>query len=66
MRQAVLIENMRRRLSVLAVAKKFNMQDPEILSLSRELDKLIVTFERAQQQLTRPRDEYSVRLAVNS
>jgi hypothetical protein len=49
MRQALKIEAMRIRLSALVAAKKFNLQDPEVLSLSKELDKLIVSFEKAKQ-----------------
>lgn len=62
MRQAMTIEDMRIKLSMLVVAKKFNMQDPEVLSLSTELDRLIVNFEKAKQRLALPRDEYTVRL----
>lgn len=63
MRQALKIENMRIRLSALVAAKKFNMLDPEVLSLSRELDKLIVNFEK-EKQVALPRDEYNVSLSL--
>lgn len=49
MRQALKIEDMRVRLNALVVAKKFDMQDPDVISLSRELDRLIVEF-----HMTRP------------
>lgn len=63
MGQALKIEAMRIRLSALVATKKFNMLDPEVLSLSRELDKLIVSFEKEKQE-TLPEDEYNVRLSV--
>lgn len=63
MGQALKIEAMRIRLSALVAAKKFNMQDPEVLSLSKELDKLIVSFEKAK-VVTLPREEYNVRLSL--
>ncbi|MBP2636833.1 MAG: Spo0E like sporulation regulatory protein [Firmicutes bacterium] len=63
MGQALKIEAMRIRLSALVAAKKFNMQDPEVLSLSKELDKLIVSFEKAK-EVTLPREEYNVRLSL--
>lgn len=59
MRQAITIEDMRIRLSEMVVAKKFDLQDPEVLSLSKELDRLIVNFEKAK-RLALPRDEYNV------
>jgi hypothetical protein len=43
------IEDMRHRLITLAVAKQFNFQDPEVLSLSSELDYLIAVFQKAMQ-----------------
>ena len=49
MRQALKIEDMRVRLNALVVAKKFDMQDPDVISLSRELDRLIVEFHKARQ-----------------
>ncbi len=61
MQQAMTIEDMRIKLSMLVVAKKFNLQDPEVLLLSTELDHLIVNFEKAKQQLALRRDEYNVR-----
>lgn len=63
MRQALKIEAMRIRLSALVAAKKFNMQDPEVLSLSKELDKLIVSFEKAK-EVTLPKEEYNVTLSL--
>lgn len=48
--QALKIEEMRIQLSVLAVAKNFDMQDPDVISLSRKLDCLIVDFEKAKQR----------------
>lgn len=53
MRQALTIEDMRVRLSALVVAKKFDMQDPDVISLSRELDRLIVDFHNAKQLVSR-------------
>ena len=47
------IEAMRIRLSGLVVAKNFDMQDPDVISLSKELDRLIVDFEKAKQQVLR-------------
>lgn len=39
-----LIETHRNELNKLAESKNFNFQDPEVISKSIELDKLIVTF----------------------
>lgn len=50
------IEAMRIRLSGLVVAKNFNMQDPDVISLSKELDRLIVDFEKAKQQVLQSSD----------
>ena len=47
------IEDMRIRLSGLVVAKNFDMQDPDVISLSRELDRLIVDFEKTKQHILR-------------
>ena len=54
--QALKIEEMRIRLSGLVVAKNFNMQDPDVISLSRELDRLIVDFEKAKKRASRGTD----------
>lgn len=43
------IEYARVRLGELVVAKGFNLQDPELISLSDEMDRLIVDFEKAKQ-----------------
>ena len=43
------IETIRARLHALVAAKSFNMQDTEVLSLSDEMDRLIVAFEKARQ-----------------
>lgn len=66
MRQTMTIEDMRIKLSMLVVAKKFNLQDPEVLLLSTELDRLIVNFEKAKRRLALPRDEYNVSLGFSS
>ncbi|MBP2663464.1 MAG: Spo0E like sporulation regulatory protein [Firmicutes bacterium] len=50
------IEAMRIRLSGLVVAKNFDMQDPDVISLSKELDRLIVDFEKAKQQVLQSSD----------
>jgi hypothetical protein len=42
------IEETRIRLDALVTMKGFNMQDPEVISLSDELDRLIVDFERTK------------------
>ncbi len=42
------IENTRARLQALVVAKAFDMMDSEVLSLSAEMDRLIVAFEKAK------------------
>ena len=54
--QALKIEEMRIRLSGLVVAKNFNMQDTDVISLSRELDRLIVDFEKAKKRASRGAD----------
>ena len=43
------IEYARIQLGELVVAKGFNLQDPELISLSDEMDRLIVDFEKAKQ-----------------
>jgi len=43
------IEYARVQLGELVVAKGFNLQDPELISLSDEMDRLIVDFEKAKQ-----------------
>ena len=40
------IEEIRIRLNALVTTKGFNMQDPDVISLSNELDRLIVDFEK--------------------
>ncbi|MCE5285672.1 MAG: Spo0E family sporulation regulatory protein-aspartic acid phosphatase [Pelosinus sp.] len=45
------LEELRARLHALVAAKNFNMQDPDVLSLSMELDLYIVDFQKAQQRL---------------
>lgn len=49
MRKSVKIEDLRIRLNILAAARNFNLQDPDVLSLSMELDRLIVDFQQAKQ-----------------
>jgi hypothetical protein len=63
MRQALKIEDMRIQLSALVVAKKFDLQDPEVLSLSKELDRLIVSFQKAK-ELALPGDEYEIEFSM--
>ena len=43
------IEYARIQLGELVVAKGFDLQDPELISLSDEMDRLIVDFEKAKQ-----------------
>lgn len=47
--QELIIEDTRARLGELVVAKNFNMQDPDLISLSGEMDRLIVDFEKTKQ-----------------
>lgn len=47
---AALIEDTRSRLYALAAEKDFDMQDPDVLLLSQELDCLIVAFEKQKKQ----------------
>jgi hypothetical protein len=42
------LEELRSQLHSLAAARNFNMQDPDILSLSMELDLFIVEFQKAR------------------
>lgn len=49
---AALIEDTRSRLYVLAAAKRYDLQDPDVLSLSHKLDTLIVAFERLKKSGT--------------
>jgi hypothetical protein len=42
------IEHIRIRLHALVVAKDFDILDAEVLSLSAEMDRLIVDFEKAK------------------
>jgi hypothetical protein len=58
------IEAMRIRLSGLVVAKNFDMQDPDVISLSKELDRLIVDFEKAKQQVLQSSD-YTKKLSFS-
>lgn len=44
------IEEMRSRLNRLVAAKGFDMKDQEIIRLSRELDLLLVSFEKNKQK----------------
>lgn len=53
MQKLARIEELRIRLSSLVVTKNFCMQDPDVLSLSSELDRLIVDFEKTKQRLLR-------------
>lgn len=47
--QELEIEETRIRLNALVAAKGFDMQDPAVLFLSCEMDRLIVSFEKAKQ-----------------
>lgn len=47
--QELKIEDTRTRLIALVSAKRFNMQDPDVISLSQKLDFLIAVFVKAKQ-----------------
>ena len=47
--QELKIEDTRTRLITLVTAKRFNLQDPDVIALSQKLDSLITVFVKSKQ-----------------